>query len=245
MSHRPAAVIVAAIAAALAVLPAAAAPAQPRETLRAEVGPGFTIFLRHADGTAVTQLDAGEYAIVVEDKAIEHNFHLSGAGVDQFTSVENAETATWTVVFADVQIYRYQCDPHSTTMMKTFKVGNVPDPAATSRRAPPERQRQRQRDLGEDLQRLEGARGRRRQLPHLRSGHREDAELPSHGAGHQPEDGGCRHSPGDVERAPTGREVQLPLGQEAAPARFLHRQVVRLAGLIRPAFGPPAARMSA
>ena len=101
---------------------------QPRETLRAEVGPGFTIFLRHADGTAVTQLDAGEYAIVVEDKAIEHNFHLSGAGVSQFTSVENVETATWTVVFADVQIYRYQCDPHSTTMVKTFKVGNVPDP---------------------------------------------------------------------------------------------------------------------
>ena len=128
MSHRPAAVIVAAIAAALAVLPAAAAPAQPRETLRATVGPGFTIFLRHADGTAVTQLDAGEYAIVVEDKAIEHNFHLPGAGVDQFTSVENVETATWTVVFADVQIYRFQCDPHSTTMKGSFKVGNVPDP---------------------------------------------------------------------------------------------------------------------
>ncbi len=76
----------------------------------------------------MTQLDAGEYAIVVEDKAIEHNFHLLGAGVDQFTSVENVENATWTVVFADVQIYRFQCDPHSTTMKGSFKVGNVPDP---------------------------------------------------------------------------------------------------------------------
>ncbi len=103
----------------LVALPAAAAPAQPRETLRAEVGPGFTIFLRHADGRAVTQLEAGEYVIVVDDKAVEHNFHLSGAGVSQFTSVENVETATWTVVFADVQIYRYLCDPHSTTMVKT------------------------------------------------------------------------------------------------------------------------------
>jgi hypothetical protein len=121
-------VIVAAIAAALAVLPAAAAPAQPRETLRAEVGPGFTIFLRRADGTAVTQLDPGEYAIVVEDKANEHNFHLIGAGVDQMTSVENVETANWTVVFADGQVYRFQCDPHATTMRGSFTVGNVPQP---------------------------------------------------------------------------------------------------------------------
>ena len=128
MSHRPAAVIVAVIAAVLAVLPAAAAPAQPRETLRAEVGPGFTIFLRRADGTAVTHLDPGEYAIVVEDKAIEHNFHISGAGVDLFTSVENVETANWTVVFADGQIYRFQCDPHATTMRGSFGVGNVPPP---------------------------------------------------------------------------------------------------------------------
>ena len=128
MSHRPAAVIVAAIAAVLAVLPAAAAPAQPRETLRATVGPGFTIFLRHADGTAVTHLDPGEYAIVVEDKGIEHNFHLSGAGVNLSTSVENVETANWTVAFADGQIYRFMCDPHSTTMGGSFGVGNVPQP---------------------------------------------------------------------------------------------------------------------
>ena len=112
----------------LAVLPAAAAPAQPRETLRADVGPGFTIFLRHADGTAVTHLDPGEYAIVVEDKGIEHNFHLSGAGVNLFTSVENVETANWTVVFADGQVYRFVCDPHSTTMSGSFGVGNVPQP---------------------------------------------------------------------------------------------------------------------
>jgi hypothetical protein len=116
------------IAAALAVLPAAAAPVQPRETLNAEVGPGFTIFLRHADGTAVTHLDPGEFAIVVQDKAIEHNFHLLGAGVNQLTSVENVETANWTVVFADGQIYRFQCDPHSTTMRGSFTVGNVPPP---------------------------------------------------------------------------------------------------------------------
>jgi hypothetical protein len=76
----------------------------------------------------VTQIDAGEYLIVTEDKAIEHNFHLMGAGVDLFTSVENVETTSWTVVFADAQLYRFQCDPHATTMRGSFKVGNVPDP---------------------------------------------------------------------------------------------------------------------
>ena len=116
------------IAAVLAVVPAAAAPAQPRETLRAEVGPGFTISLRRADGTAVTHLDPGEYAIVVDDKASDHNFHLSGAGVDLSTSVERVETVTWTVVFADGQTYRFQCDPHSATMRGSFGVGNVPQP---------------------------------------------------------------------------------------------------------------------
>lgn len=128
MTVRPTAVIVALIAAMVAVLPAAARPAQPRETLRAEVGPAFTISLRRADGSAVTHLDPGEYAIVVEDKAIEHNFHLFGTGVEQSTAVETLSTATWTVTFADGQTYRYQCDPHSSTLAGSFTVGNVPAP---------------------------------------------------------------------------------------------------------------------
>lgn len=128
MRLRPAAVIVALAGAALAVLPAAAAPTQPRETLRAAVTPLAQITLRHADGRTVTHLDPGEYAIVVEDTAIEHNFHLFGAGVNQTTSVENIETVTWTVTFVDGQIYRFQCDPHLTTMRGSFGVGNVPPP---------------------------------------------------------------------------------------------------------------------
>jgi hypothetical protein len=127
MRLRPTAVIVAALASFVAVLPAAAAPTQvPRETLRGTVGPGFTIFLRHADGRNVAQLDAGAYRIVVEDQSIEHNFHLSGAGVNMATSVENIETVTWDVTFANDQRYTFVCDPHSTTMRGTFNVGNPP-----------------------------------------------------------------------------------------------------------------------
>lgn len=129
MRLRETAVIVAVAAAFVAVVPAAAAPAQqPRETLRGIVGPGFEISLRHADGRNVTQLDAGEYRIVVEDRSVEHNFHLSGAGVDRSTSVENVETVTWDVTFADAQRYTFLCDPHASTMRGTFNVGNVPPP---------------------------------------------------------------------------------------------------------------------
>jgi hypothetical protein len=129
MRPRHAAVIVVVLAAFAAVLPTAAAPTQvPRETLNATVGPGFTIFLRHADGRNVTQLAAGEYRIVVDDRSVEHNFHLSGAGVNLATSVENIESVTWDVTFADAQVYRFVCDPHSPTMRGSFNVGNVPPP---------------------------------------------------------------------------------------------------------------------
>jgi hypothetical protein len=130
MRLRQAAVIVAVAAAAfVAVLPATPAPTQvPRETLTGTVGPGFTIFLRHADGRNVTQLEAGSYRIVVRDESIEHNFHLSGAGVNMATSVENIETVTWDVTFADAQRYTFVCDPHADTMRGGFNVGNVPPP---------------------------------------------------------------------------------------------------------------------
>jgi plastocyanin len=127
---RPTAVIVAAIAAVLAVVPASASPTQVRETLRGTVDDSARIFLRHADGRSVTHLDPGEYAIIVEDSSVEHNFHLFGPGVNQTTSVENRETATWTVTFADGQTYRFQCDPHLDTMRGSFTVGNVPPPQA-------------------------------------------------------------------------------------------------------------------
>src|SRR5687768_11790257 len=116
MRLRPAAVIVGACAvlAFVAALPITAAPNQvPRETLNATVGPGFTIFVRHADGRNVTQLDAGEYRIVVDDRSAEHNFHLSGAGVNMATEVEAVGIVTWDVTFADAQVYRFVCDPHA------------------------------------------------------------------------------------------------------------------------------------
>ena len=48
--------------------------------LNGNVGPGFSISLTTADGTPVTSLGAGTYAIHVNDQASNHNFHLEGLG---------------------------------------------------------------------------------------------------------------------------------------------------------------------
>jgi plastocyanin len=105
---------------------ALAAPAVAHaEDLFATVGPGFTITLRTAQGQAVTQLDPGTYRIVVDDRAAEHNFHLSGPGVSLATDVEAVETVTWEVTLAEGH-YTFVCDPHATTMKGSFTVGNPP-----------------------------------------------------------------------------------------------------------------------
>ena len=91
----------------------------------ATVGPGFTISLRTPTGANVTHLPVGTYEITVRDQAIEHNFHLTGPGVDMRTEVEEVATVTWTVTFSDGR-YTFQCDPHANTMNGRFTVGNAP-----------------------------------------------------------------------------------------------------------------------
>ena len=99
----------------------------PNVTLTGVVGPAATISLRNADGSTVTHLDPGTYDIAVTDNAIDHNFHLSGPGVDLATKVETMGSVTWTVTFTD-GTYRFVCDPHAASMRGTFTVGNVPPP---------------------------------------------------------------------------------------------------------------------
>lgn len=90
--------------------------------LRAVVGPGFSISLRNADGTGVTQLAPGTYRIIVEDRSEEHNFHLSGPGVNEATGLEFVGTVEWTVRLTD-GAYRFVCDPHASAMRGQFSVG--------------------------------------------------------------------------------------------------------------------------
>lgn len=116
-------------AAVLAVLLLAGGAAAQAPTLHGVVGPGFSIRLTDASGAAVKHLDPGTYTIQVQDLSEEHNFHLTGPGVDEATDVEQTGTVTWTVAFTDGS-YHFQCDPHRTSMFGNFTVGNAPPPPA-------------------------------------------------------------------------------------------------------------------
>lgn len=97
-------------------------PAPKIQTLRATVGPGFTISLRTASGRRVTSLKARRYRIVVRDRSAMHNFHLSGPGVNKRTTVGFRGTRTWTVTFRKGKQYRYVSDPHRTRVKGSFRV---------------------------------------------------------------------------------------------------------------------------
>jgi hypothetical protein len=112
-----------------------AAPAD-NPVLLATVGPGFDIHLTDAAGNDVKQLDPGTYTVKVDDKADIHNFHLSGPGVDQSTTVEFVGQTDWTLTFTN-GAYRFQCDPHSTIMRGTFNVGSAAATTTTKTTPPP------------------------------------------------------------------------------------------------------------
>ncbi len=112
-----AATAVAALAA--GVLGAAVAGAATPKLTASDSDP-FNISLTQA-GKKVTKLKAGTYTIVVQDKAADHNFHLTGPGVNKTTSVSGKGTTTWTVKLK-AGTYKYVCDPHKSFMKGSFTV---------------------------------------------------------------------------------------------------------------------------
>jgi len=91
-------------------------------TLEGEVGPGFTIEVKQ-NGKDAESVEAGTYTLKVEDKSDQHNFHLTGPGVDNVvTDVGFVGDKTATVTLKK-GTYTYQCDPHAASGMKgTFEV---------------------------------------------------------------------------------------------------------------------------
>jgi hypothetical protein len=118
-------------ATAFAIVPTAV-PAAADELI-GTVGPDFTISLTRSGGGDVLQLDPGAFTITVNDRSPDHNFHLSGPGVNQSTDVADTGTVTWNVNFVEGR-YTIVCDPHSIEMRRTFVVGNPPasPPPATT-----------------------------------------------------------------------------------------------------------------
>jgi plastocyanin len=114
------AVLTAAAASALFLLPAQASTARSAG-LVGEVGPGFSIEVKKA-GKDLERIKAGTYKLKVQDKSTIHDFHLFGPGFNKKTGVSFKGDQTWTVRLKKGR-YTYQCDPHASAGMKGhFKV---------------------------------------------------------------------------------------------------------------------------
>jgi plastocyanin len=128
---------VAAIAPAVAVYAVAAlgAPAADGKLI-AMVGPAATISLTNSAGAPVTQLDPGTYDIEIDDRSVEHNFHVYGpGGVSAGTEIEFVGIRTVTVTLTNGE-YTFVCDAHAYDMIGQFQVGagggNPPPPPPPS-----------------------------------------------------------------------------------------------------------------
>jgi plastocyanin len=107
-------------AACVAALGAGAADSAAPPTLVGSVSDPLNISLTQ-NGKKVTHLKAGAYTIVVKDTASDHDFHLTGPGVDKTTTVGGKGTFTWKVTLKK-GTYTYVCDPHASFMKGSFTV---------------------------------------------------------------------------------------------------------------------------
>jgi hypothetical protein len=114
----------------LAFLAGAGSTGADNGQLVGSVGPGFGISLKDSSGAAVKHLDAGTYTLLVHDLSAEHDFHLSGPGIDVSTDVEFTGDKTFTITVAD-GTYTYICDVHAATMHGLFTGGSTPPPSTT------------------------------------------------------------------------------------------------------------------
>ena len=61
------------------------------------------------------------FSFTVQDKAADHNFRLTGPGLNKTTSVSGKGTTTWKVTLKKGK-YTFVCDPHKSFMKGSFTV---------------------------------------------------------------------------------------------------------------------------
>ena len=106
----------------------------PEPTLVASVTDN-AIALRRSDGSAVTQLDPGRYAIAVDDASATESFRLLGPGVSQHTQRHVASRTVWYVDLTD-GVYHYFSDRRPTGLQGSVRVGaGTSPPPGTDLRA--------------------------------------------------------------------------------------------------------------
>jgi plastocyanin len=107
---------------ALATAALASARSEAMPTLKATVGPGFTISLTQK-GKKVKALKAGKYLFLIADKAAIHNFALQKGtgGAKQLTTVPFMGTKKVKVTLTKGK-WKYYCVPHESSMFGFFTV---------------------------------------------------------------------------------------------------------------------------
>jgi len=102
--------------------PPASGPPQHPSALAGTVGKNdaFTISLTDEAGADITNLAAGTYQLTVHDDSSIHNFHLSGGGIDDKTSISASEVNTYTIPVKAGTTYTFLCDNHPTQMKGSF-----------------------------------------------------------------------------------------------------------------------------
>lgn len=111
------------IALAGAVLVALVVPSAAAAALYGRVAAPRVITLKRADGTNVTHLSPGNKTFVIRDRSANHNFHLTGPGVNKETGVSFVGRRKWRGLHLSNGTYEFLCDVHPTTMRGTFSVG--------------------------------------------------------------------------------------------------------------------------
>jgi hypothetical protein len=127
-------IVLIALAIGCCLVAAAPTTAEPLPLI-GSVGPGFGISVTDSNGAALKHLDPGTYVLLVHDLSEEHNFHLSGPGVDVATDVTFVGDKTFTITVTD-GTYNFVCDVHASRMHGLFTVGATPPPATTTTPAP-------------------------------------------------------------------------------------------------------------
>ena len=69
----------------------------------------------------MTSIKPGSYTFLVHDLATDHDFHLTGPGIDKTTSVGSTGQSVWHLSLKK-GTYRYVCDPHSSYMKGSLTV---------------------------------------------------------------------------------------------------------------------------
>ena len=105
-----------ALLAAYGLLASSPAIAATPPVVRGSVGPGDTIRL------VTKPRKGGIHRLTVQDLADDHNFRLSGPGVNVATSVGGTGAKTFRVKLQPGKTYRFACDPHADDMRGSFTV---------------------------------------------------------------------------------------------------------------------------